>query len=150
MSTGHIATVTTIIHQPIDRVWQALVDPEDIRQYMKGVQVTTDWAEGSAITWKGTWNGKPFEDHGRLIAVREPEMLKYTHVRGSAGDAGPEHIVTVELKEVGGVTHLRLTQDNNATEEECAASEKTWNAMFDDLKKMLGEAPVPKPEEPRV
>ncbi len=149
MSSGNIAEVTTIIHEPIDRVWQALVDPELIAKYMMGAQVSTDWKEGSPIMWKGEWKGKPFEDHGTVITVREPDLLKYTHTSGASSDA-KEHTVTVELKEAANVTHLHLTQDGNATEKEREESEKNWSAMLDGLKKVLGEAPVSTPEQARV
>jgi uncharacterized protein YndB with AHSA1/START domain len=142
MSNGKVANVTTIIHAPIDRVWKALVDPEEIAQYMMGARVVTDWTDGSPIRWKGEWKGKAFEDVGRVLKVREPDMLSYTHKSGATEDA-EEHVIIIELKEVGGVTHLRLTQDNNATEEAREHSEANWTQMLDTLKKMLGEAPVP-------
>jgi len=147
MSSKSIADVTTVIHEPIQRVWQALVDPELIAQYMMGAQVTTDWEEGSTIRWKGEWNGKAYEDKGHLIIVREPDLLKYTHV--SSLDPDKAHTITVQLKEVAGVTHLHLTQDNNISQQSCIAAEKNWRGMLDGLKKALGEAPVAKPVEPR-
>ncbi|HMC98357.1 MAG TPA: SRPBCC family protein [Flavobacteriales bacterium] len=149
MNTGIIARATAIIHEPVDRVWKALVDPEMIARYMMGAQVFSDWKEGSPIVWKGEWKGKAYEDHGQVLKVKEPELLKYSHRSGS-DDQGEEHTVTIELKEVAGVTHLRLTQDNNATEEARQHSEENWNRMLDGLKKVLGEAPVAKPEVPRV
>jgi uncharacterized protein YndB with AHSA1/START domain len=150
MDRGFIAIVTTVIHSTIDRVWKALTDPEQIAQYMMGARVTTDWKEGSPITWQGEWQGKPFEDKGRVLIAREPELLKYGHTSGTAQRPEEEHIVTIELKEVGGVTHVRLTQDNNPTEEARKHSEENWTLMLDGLKKMLGEAPVPKPVAPRA
>jgi len=144
------ASVTTVIHSTIDQVWEALVDPKDIAQYMMGVNVTTDWKEGSAIQWKGNWQGKDIEEQGRVLSVREPELLKYSHRSNGATGDPEEHIITIELQEAAGVTHLRLTQDNNASEEACAQAEKNWTLMLDGLKMMLGEAPMPKPEEARV
>ena len=149
MIKGIPAIATVIIHEPIDRVWKALVDPKDIARYMMGAQVTTTWKEGSPITWKGEWKGKPFEDTGRVLEVRQPDLLKYAHRSGNAPTAEEEHTVTIELKEVAGVTHVRLTQDHNATEEARAASEANWTAMLEGLKKLLGDAPVAKPEVTR-
>lgn len=150
MNNGITATVTSVIHAPLERVWKALVDPADIANYMMGARVTTSWSEGSAIRWQGEWKGKPYEDTGRVLKVREPELLSYTHnSTGSDGDP-QEHIITIELKETAGVTHLRLTQDNNRTEEERQHAEKSWTLMLDELKKMLGEAPVAAPETART
>lgn len=148
MSTKSIAEVTTVIHEPIERVWQAFVDPDVIASYMMGALVTTDRKEGSPITWKGEWKGKAYEDSGQLIIVRGPDLLKYTRVSGA--DPAQAHTITVELKEVAGVTHVKLTQDNNPTEEACTEAEKNWSAILDGLKQALGEAPVSKPEEART
>lgn len=140
MANDFPATATTLIHFPIERVWQALTDPKQIAQYMFGAQVESDWEEGSPISWKGEFQGKPFHDTGRVLAANPPQLLKYSHTSG-----GEEHIVTVDLKEVGGVTHLRLTQTNNATEEARDHAQRNWEQMLDGLKKMLGEAPTPTP-----
>lgn len=150
MNKGITAIVTSVIHAPVERVWKALVDPEDIAKYMMGARVTTSWSEGSSIQWKGEWKGKPFEDTGRVLKVKEPELLSYTHTSTGAEGASQEHVITIELKEAGGVTHLRLTQDNNHTDEERQHAEETWTLMLDELKKMLGEAPVPAPETART
>lgn len=148
MSNGLVAEVIQVIHAPIERVWKALTDPADLARYMMGATVESDWQEGSPIVWKGEWKGKTFEDHGRVLQARAPELLKYVHTSG-AGGSQADHTVTIELKESGGVTHLRLTQDNNGSDEERAHAEENWRSMLDGLKKMLGEAPVPRPEEPR-
>jgi uncharacterized protein YndB with AHSA1/START domain len=45
-------------------VWNALVNPETIKQYMFGTKVASDWWEGGPIVWKGEWQGKANEDRG--------------------------------------------------------------------------------------
>lgn len=145
---GYIAVVSTIIHHPIDRVWKALIDPQEIQRYMMGARVNTDWKEGSPITWSGEWEGRRYVDNGTVLVVREPDLLKYTHTTGPSGD-GAEHTVTVELKEVAGITHMRLCQDGNKTEVQRDAAQEKWGRMLDQLKVMLGEAPVPAPEATR-
>jgi uncharacterized protein YndB with AHSA1/START domain len=42
-----IARATVRINAPTERVWNALVDPNAIKQYMFGAQVHSDWQEGS-------------------------------------------------------------------------------------------------------
>ena len=58
MSNTPIATATTTINAPASKVWDALTKPEQIKQYMFGTEVTTDWKVGSPITYKGEWKGK--------------------------------------------------------------------------------------------
>jgi hypothetical protein len=47
------------------------------------------------------------------------------------------HTVTYELSPYGSNTQVTITQDNNASEEEKADSERNWNMMLDGLKKLL-------------
>jgi uncharacterized protein YndB with AHSA1/START domain len=116
-------------------VWRALVDPAQIERYMFGAQVSSDWLEGSPITWKGEWQGRPYEDTGDVIRVREPNELSYRHRSG--GDASKAHIVDVRLKENGEMTEVTLTQDNNADEKARDESEKNWTAMLGELKRII-------------
>jgi uncharacterized protein YndB with AHSA1/START domain len=36
------------------RVWDALTNPELIKQYLFGTEAISDWKEGSSITYKGS------------------------------------------------------------------------------------------------
>ena len=58
MQRGLIAKATITINAPVERVWDALVNPGIIKQYMFGTEVVSDWEEGSPIVWKGEWQGK--------------------------------------------------------------------------------------------
>jgi uncharacterized protein YndB with AHSA1/START domain len=40
-------------HASDSRVWNALVNPEAMREYMSGAEVTAVWKEGGAFTWRG-------------------------------------------------------------------------------------------------
>lgn len=142
MSNEHNACVHTVVHESMERVWKALVEPQDSAQYRMGAQVITDRKQGGPIRWKGEWKGKVFEDTGRVLKVREGELLSYTHEYTTAEGTTEVHTVTFELKEVGGVTHLRVTQENNSTVEAKEQAEANWKQLLDQLKEHLGEAPV--------
>jgi len=49
MSKNFIAKATISIKAPSTRVWDALVTPAAVKQYMFGTNVVSDWKEGSAI-----------------------------------------------------------------------------------------------------
>lgn len=53
-----IAKASITINAPVAKVWEALVSPAMIKQYMFGTNVVTDWKEGSPIVWRGEWQGK--------------------------------------------------------------------------------------------
>jgi uncharacterized protein YndB with AHSA1/START domain len=56
------AQTSITINAPVERVWQALVNPELVQQYLHGTTVQVDWRAGGAITWRGEWRGTLYED----------------------------------------------------------------------------------------
>ncbi len=137
-----IARASITINAKAAMVWQALVNPEDIRQYMFGTTVVSDWHEGSPIIWKGEWQGKPYQDKGTILQLKPQRIIQYSHFSPLSGAADvPEnyHTVTVELSGEGSQTHVSLAQDNNASEEERLHSQQNWESMLAALKKYLEE-----------
>jgi len=128
------------INAPIEEVWNALVDPNAIKQYMFGTNVVSDWHEGDPITWKGEWQGKTYEDKGMILKLTPGQTLQYSHYSPLSGVPDkPEnyHTVTVELSSQGNQTHVSLMQDKNASEEERDESQKNWEMMLTGLKKFV-------------
>ena len=140
--TDRIAKVSATIDAPAQKVWDALVDPAAIKQYMFGTNVSSEWKEGSPITWKGEWQGRAYEDKGTIRKVDAPRTLEYTHFSPLTGEPDvPEnyHTVTIELADRGASTDVTLSQNNNPTDEAREHSEKNWRMMLDALKKYVEE-----------
>jgi len=140
MDRNLIAKATININASNERVWDALVNPDAIKQYMFGTNVVSDWREGSPIIWKGEWLGKPYEDKGKILQFEPEHKIQYSHFSPLSGVPDkPEnyHTVTVELSADGNQTHVLLTQDNNANDEERKESEKNWKMMLTGLKKFV-------------
>ena len=140
MDNGLIAKASIIINAPIAKTWDALVNPEIIKQYMFGTNVVSDWNDGSSIVWKGEWQGKSYEDKGKILKFEKERILQYSHFSPLMGKPDvPEnyHTVTIELSSDGAQTTVTLSQDNNATKEAREHSENNWNIMLDSLKKLL-------------
>jgi uncharacterized protein YndB with AHSA1/START domain len=136
---GVVAESSVAIDAPRAKVWKALVDPASIKKYMFGTTVTSDWREGSPITWKGEWRGKKYEDKGKILKLVPERTLQYSHYSPMSGQPDrPEsyHTVRIEL-EGDRPTTVTLSQDNNASEKARAESEKNWRMMLDSLKKLL-------------
>jgi uncharacterized protein YndB with AHSA1/START domain len=135
-----IARSSITIDAPADRVWDALVNPAAIKQYMFGTNVTSDWKKGSPIVWKGEWQGKQYEDKGVIRQIEPGRALQYTHFSPLSGlPDKPEnyHTVTIQLLSEGDRTRLSLTQDGNPTEDARAHSEKNWGMVLGGLKKVV-------------
>ena len=135
--TGILAKAQTEIEAPASRVWEALTDPDQIKEYMFGSQVETSWEVGSPITWNGEYEGRPYQDKGEVLTYDEPRELSVTHFSPLAGqDDKPEnyHTLVYSLQEQGGTTSLALTQDNCADEQEAEQFSTNWQQMLDGLK----------------
>ena len=140
MSNTAIAKATTTINAPASKVWDALTKPEQIKQYMFGTQVTTDWKVGSPITYKGEWKGKAYEDKGKVLEIEPRKRLVSTFWSSLAGlPDKPENYKTVryELAPEGDRTKLTVTQDNNASQAEAQEAEQNWNMVLDGIKKLV-------------
>ena len=143
MDRNLIARATITINAPREQVWEALVNPDAIQQYMFGTHVVSDWQEGSPIVWKGKWQGKPYEDKGVILQFKPGRIIQYSHFSPLSGlPDKPEnyHTVTVELSADGNRTLVTLDQDNNASEEERAHSEGNWEMMLASLKQFLEQS----------
>ena len=140
MDQNHLAKAAISINASPKKVWEALVDPKAIKQYMFGTNVVSDWKEGSPIVWKGEWKGKPYEDKGTILKLQPENTLEYSHFSPLSGQPDrPEnyHTVTIVLSKNGNQTDVTLAQDNNASEEERAESQRNWEMMLTELKKFL-------------
>ena len=140
MSNTVIAKATTTINAPASKVWDALTKPDQIKQYMFGTQVTTDWKVGSPITYKGEWKGKAYEDKGKVLEIEPRKRLVSTFWSALAGlPDKPENYKTVryELAPEGDRTKLTVTQDNNASQAEAQEAEQNWNMVLDGIKKLV-------------
>jgi len=140
MNNKFIAKATATIHAPASKVWDALTKPNLIKQYFFDTDVVSDWKVGSPITYKGEWQGKAFEDKGKILKIEPEKVLMSTHWSPLSGVPDtPEnyHTVTYTLSGRGDSTEVTITQDNNSTEEEKVHSEENWKTVLAGMKKLL-------------
>ena len=134
------AKASITINAPAPRVWEALINPELIKQYLFGADVITDWKEGSQIIYKGTYEGKAYEDKGNVRKAEPNKLLLITHwspLSGSPDRPENYHQVSYELTAENGSTHLTITQDNNASKEEQEQNSNFWKTVLEGMKKLL-------------
>jgi uncharacterized protein YndB with AHSA1/START domain len=140
MNDKFLSKASVTIDAPASKVWDALTNPALIKQYLFRTQVTSDWKVGSSITYQGVWEGKPYEDKGRILQIEPEKHMVSTFWSALAGLPDvPENYKTIryELSPAGAGTRLTLTQDNNASQEEADHSTKNWQMVLDGLKKLL-------------
>jgi uncharacterized protein YndB with AHSA1/START domain len=139
MSRGFIAEASILIDAKPEKVWKALTDPDLIKRYLYGTEADSDWKVGSPITYKGVWEGRPYEDKGRILEIEPGRLFKssYWSAFSSLPDS-PENYntVTYELG-AGDSTTLTVTQDNIPSEEGRAQAEGNWRMVLQALKELL-------------
>ena len=144
MARGYEAVKSITIRASREEVWAALTDPEKVKQYMHGTEMSTDWKEGSPIFWRGEWKGQPYEDKGTVLAIEPMTLLSYTHwspMGGSEDKPENYHTVTYDLAGQDGETTLTLTQDNNPSQEEAdQMAESNWGPVLQGLKETVESA----------
>lgn len=133
----YVATSTVAIEAPARRVWSVLTDPDAIKEFMFGSDVVTDWSIGGPIVWRGRWEGKAYEDRGRVLEFEPGRRLVVTHFSPLGGqEDAPEnyHTLTWTLEDQPGVTVLTLSQDNNASAEAAEHSKGMWDSLVAGVK----------------
>jgi uncharacterized protein YndB with AHSA1/START domain len=118
-------------------VWDALTNPESIKQYFFGAETITDWKVGSEIIFQGDFNGQPWQDKGRVLEVRQNALLRYSYWSGFCGLADlPENYgtVTYSLAATDQGTVLTVAQHGYANEESQQNSAKGWNGVLGQIK----------------
>lgn len=141
MNKGFIAKSAIQINAPASKVWEALVNPKLIKQYLFGTDVSTDWKVGSSITYKGIWDGKPYEDKGTILQIEPEALLVSTFWSAFSGlPDSPEYYQTIRYElhpDHGAKTTLTVTQDNNKSEEAATRAEQNWNMTLEAMKKLV-------------
>jgi uncharacterized protein YndB with AHSA1/START domain len=149
MAETFVARVSLTIDAPRAKVWDALIDPEKIKQYILASDVVSQWREGSSIVWKSEFNGKPFEINGTILRLEPQRLLEFDQSRpifraSQVVRPSNYHRVTIELSDDGVQTRLSLIERGNATERERAHSQGGWQLALGNMKALLeGTSVVP-------
>jgi uncharacterized protein YndB with AHSA1/START domain len=139
MPGDFVAASSVTIEAPPSHVWDIITDPAATKEFMFGAELATDWSVGGPITWRGSWEGKEYEDKGVILDVEPGRRLVYTHFSPLGGqDDKPEnyHTLTWTLQDQGGRTLLTLAQDNNSTAEAAEHSQRMWDRLVADVKRL--------------
>ncbi len=138
--TNIICTASIEINAPKSKVWDALINPVQIKKYLFGTDAISDWKVGSPIKFTGVWEGKPYEDKGTILQIDKEKTLRYNYWSNFSGQEDkPENyqVVTYNLTEGNGKTKFTLTQDNCKSEEAREHSEKNWAMVLNTIKELV-------------
>lgn len=128
------------IHAPTSKVWQALTEPEMIKQYFYGTETESEWEEGSDITFKGTWQGQEYLDKGTILEIEKEELLKYDYWSSMSGlEDKPENyaVISYRLDSNNGKTVITVTQKGFRDKEAYEHSVQGWKQVLKNLKTLV-------------
>jgi uncharacterized protein YndB with AHSA1/START domain len=140
MKTDHVAKAAITIRAEVEKVWDALTNPALITQYLFGTVAHSEWKKGSPITYKGVWEGKAYEDKGVILDIVPNTRLVSTYwssMSGKPDTPDQYNTVTWEIAHANGETTLRVTQDNNPTQESADHSASNWASVLKSVKALL-------------
>jgi uncharacterized protein YndB with AHSA1/START domain len=140
MATGLMLTVTIEINASIKKVWDAIVNPEIIKQYLFGTETVTDWKVGSPIIFQGVLKGVAYKDKGTILELIPEKKLKYDYWSSfSKLEDIPENYqqISFELLSKNGISILSLTQENVPNQSAKEHSEANWRMVLDQIKKIV-------------
>jgi uncharacterized protein YndB with AHSA1/START domain len=132
-----------VIDAPPSAVWDALTNPDSIRQWMgepeMNVEVITDWKVGQPILIMG-FHHVPFQNKGTILRFDPERALQYTHL-SSVSDLPDEpqshSIIGFELASAGPRTSVTLTVESFPTEVIFKHLDFYWRATMEVLKSFV-------------
>jgi uncharacterized protein YndB with AHSA1/START domain len=133
----HVARAETTIQASPEVVWRTLTTSGSNPEIMFGSEIVSDWTVGSAIVWRGEWQGKTFEDKGIILSVEPFHTLSHSHFSPMTGlPDQPEnyHTVTYTVSSHDDGTRVVVEQDNNPTSEAALETSKNWEIMLAGLR----------------
>lgn len=135
--------LSLVMNAPVQRIWEALTQPEQIRRYFFGTEVKSEWTMGSPITFSGVFEGQSYQDKGVILDIKPAERLRYSYWSSFSGlpdVAEHSQIVTYELQPQGDQTVVSVKQENIDTPEKKAHSEQGWRLVLEGLKQWVEAA----------
>jgi uncharacterized protein YndB with AHSA1/START domain len=140
MAANLIAKASIVIEAPASKVWEALTNPEQIKQWFFGTEAISDWKEGSTLEFKGVWEGKEYLDKGVILKMEPEKLFQYSYFSNFSGlEDKPENYANIiyDLEEENGHTTLTVKQENIVDDATRERSENNWKEVLNSLKTML-------------
>jgi uncharacterized protein YndB with AHSA1/START domain len=112
------------IDAPIQRVWGAITNPDDIAEWMFDETVSVDLRLG------GHYALFDQQTTGQFTLIEAPQLVEYTWRQSAWPQDWADSIVRWELQAEGQQTHVRLLHGNFPTEAELHGHDEGWDVYW--------------------
>ena len=123
-----------------DQVWQALIDPDLVKQYFFGTILEGDWLEGGTIYFRGKWEGQAYEDKGIIQIFNPPRRLDYIYWSSWSGteDKLENYLpLSYRLDRTAEGTRLTVEQGGFTDPDRKQHSIDNWNMILKGMKELV-------------
>jgi uncharacterized protein YndB with AHSA1/START domain len=142
LTSNQTVNKTITIGAPASQVWNALTNPELMKQWMAetDIDILTDWKVGHPFVIRGNLHGINFENTGTVLQFEPEKVLQYSHLSSlSRLPDRPESFSVIEfrLAPIENQTTLTLTVSNFPTEIIYKHLAFYWNVTLEVLKRLI-------------
>lgn len=133
------------INTSASKVWNALINPNLIPQYLPGVEAVSDWKPGSTVQYIHREGGMEIIDKGVVLDAVSPHLLRHTYWTPYSGlEDTPENYttITMSLKETDNKTVLSIEQTNFHSEDWWRNSMAGWEDVLTTIKRIIEAIPA--------
>jgi uncharacterized protein YndB with AHSA1/START domain len=138
-----IVTGSVEVNADPEKVWDAMTNPEIIKEYLFGTQTITDWQPGSEIMFQGEYGENlefKYRDKGIVLRNIPFKVISYTYWSGFSGlEDKPDNygIVTYSINNTGQQTRLTWTQEGYANDEGYERAQSGMEAFLNQIKGVM-------------
>ncbi len=129
------------LNAPIERVFTALTNSEEILKYFPLKSVESTWSVGSSVLYKGEVNGVPFTDFGIIEKLTSPTEYCYKYWSDNHGTARTEEnylTISYSLERSNERTVLTAKQSNIKSPEMYELmNDQVWSYLLNSFKEYI-------------
>ena len=124
------------INAPVSKVWKIITESTSDWNGII-IKTKTDWKPGSDIFFVFEWDGKEFQDKGKILEYEEDKVFAHSYWSAFSGlpDSSENYSkVKYELIDNGNHAVLKLTHSDFATQKMYDDSDSNWESTLDNIK----------------
>ena len=128
----------TFIRTTPEKLWSALTDPDQMKEYWLGMHIQTEWRAGAA--WQMLFPDGRIADTGEILELERPKRirLKWRNEFRPELKAEGYTVCTIEIEPYGDAVRLSITHTMERAESKFIhAVTGGWPMILSNLKSLL-------------